>query len=103
MELDQIIASTCRQKVLIALSKVKKTNVTDLVRTTNSTYNQIRMNLEILKKEGVVQIQPCGNMKIVSLDTASLKTKKLLKALQALNLIDNQSYRGSKSRPVSFV
>ncbi len=84
MKLEQIIASSCRQKILLALSSVKKTHVTNLVRLTNSTYNQVRQNLDIMEKEGIIKIQNHGNMKIIELDFSSPKTEKLLKALQTL-------------------
>lgn len=84
MKLEQIIASTCRQKILIVLSNVKKTHITNLVRLTNSTYNQVRRNVDILEREGIVRIQSYGNMKIIELDFGNLKTVKLLKALQSL-------------------
>jgi len=85
---EQIIASTCRQKILLALSRVKKTHLTNLVRMINSTYNQVSRNLQILQKEGVILVQPCGNMKIVQLDLTNIKTRKLLKALQTLVTLD---------------
>ena len=88
MKPEQIIASTCRQKILLALSRVKKTHLTNLVRMINSTYNQVRRNLEILQNEGVIRVQPCGNMKIIQLDLTNIKTKKLLKALQTLETPD---------------
>lgn len=84
MKLEQIIASSCRQKILLALSSVRKTHVTNLVRITNSTYNQVRRNIDIMEKEGIVKIQNYGNMKMIELDFSNPKTAKLLKALQTL-------------------
>ena len=68
----------------MALSNIKKTHITNLVRLTNSTYNQVRRNVDILEREGIVRIQSYGNMKIIELDFGNLKTVKLLKALQSL-------------------
>ncbi len=84
MKLEQIIASSCRQRILMAMSKVKKTHITNLVRLTNSTYNDVRRNVGILEKEGIVRIQSCGNLKMIELDFSNPKTVKLLKALQSL-------------------
>jgi len=84
LKLEQIIASSCRQKILRALSNAKKTHITNLVRITNSTYNQVKRNLDIMEKEGIVKIQNFGNMKIVELNFSNSKTVKLLKALQTL-------------------
>ncbi len=68
----------------MAMSKVKKTHITNLVRLTNSTYNDVRRNVGILEKEGIVRIQSCGNLKMIELDFSNPKTVKLLKALQSL-------------------
>jgi len=84
MKLEQIIASTCRQKMLLSLSKVKETHITKLVRTINSTYNEVRRNLEILENEGIVKITLYGKMKMVELQRDNQKTGKLLKALISL-------------------
>lgn len=84
MKLEQIIASTCRQKILRALWKVNKTHITNLVRIINSTYNEVRRNLDILEKEGIVKITWFGNMRIVELQRDNPKTWKLLKALRVL-------------------
>jgi DeoR/GlpR family transcriptional regulator of sugar metabolism len=78
------MASTCRQKILWALSKVRRTHITGLVRIINSTYNEVRRNLEILQSEGIVKMTSCGNMKYVELQRDSPKTKKLLTALHTL-------------------
>jgi DeoR/GlpR family transcriptional regulator of sugar metabolism len=84
LNLEQIIASTCRQKILRALSNVKRTHITGLVRTINSTFNEVRRNLEILQDEGIVKITSVGSMKMVELQRDSQKTEKLLEVLRTL-------------------
>lgn len=88
MRLEQIIASSCRQKMLLALARVKKTHVTQLVRMINSTYNEVRRNLEILHDEGIVKFTSCGNMKMVELERDNQKTEKLLMVLRTLQRED---------------
>lgn len=88
MKLEQIIASTCRQKILRALSKVRRTHITSLVRMINSTHNEVRRNLEILQNEGIVKITSCGSMKMVELQRDNQKTEKLLMALRTLQRED---------------
>ena len=85
MNLDRIIASSCRQKILLALSKTRSMNVTGLVRTINSTYNLVNPNLVMLEKEGIIEIAHVGRMKIINLNTRSQKTLALMKALNILN------------------
>ena len=84
MNLEQIIASSCRQKILLALSKTKRTHVTNLVRVINSNYNQVNRNLQILEKEGIIKIQNYGHIKMIELYTENPKTQALLKALHIL-------------------
>lgn len=93
MRLEQITASSCRQKMLLALSKTKRTNVTNLVRIINSTYNQVNRNLQILEKEGIVETKRYGRMKIIELKIENPRTQALLKALHMLNrpTFDSQS------------
>ena len=85
MRLEQLIASSCRQKILLALSKIKRTHVTNLVRITNSTYNQVNRNLAILEKEGVIKTKRYGRMRIIELKIENPKTQALLKALHILD------------------
>jgi DeoR/GlpR family transcriptional regulator of sugar metabolism len=86
LKLQQLIASSCRQKILLALSTTGKTHVTNLVRIINSTYNQVNCNLQILEEEGIIKIKHYGHMKMIELEKENPKTQALLKALQILNL-----------------
>lgn len=85
MRLGQIIASSCRQKILLALSKIKETHVTNLVRIINSTYTQVNRNLVILEKEDVIKTKRYGRMRIIELKIENPKTQALLKALRMLD------------------
>jgi hypothetical protein len=85
LRLEQIIASSCRQKILMALSKTKKTHVTNLVRIINSTYNQVDRNLRILDKEGGIKTTHYAHVRIIALDLENPKTLILLKALEMLD------------------
>ena len=84
MDLGRLIASTCRQKILEALSTVGQTHVTDLVRRINSTYGQVNRNLQILEHEGIVNIQFYGRLRIVKLNRENPKTVTLLRVLRLL-------------------
>ena len=85
MKLEQVIASSCRQRVLLSLSKIKTTHVTNLVRITNSTYGQVSRNLQILEKESIVRNKSYEHLRMIELETDNLKTQALLKALQMLD------------------
>lgn len=84
LKLEKLLASTCKQKILLCLAKVKKTHITNLVRLTDSTYNQIIRNVEILHREGIVDIYYFGSLKIIELQCTNPRTVKLLKALRLL-------------------
>lgn len=56
-----------------------------LVRNVNSTYNEINRNFEILEKEGIVNDQFIGRMRIIRINMENPKTKKLLEALKILD------------------
>jgi hypothetical protein len=89
MKLEQIIASSCRQKMLLALAKVKKTHVTHLLRMINGTYNQMNRNLVILEEEGIIKTKRLGHLKIVELQSNAPKTLALLKALELLDRLNS--------------
>jgi len=84
MDLRRLIASSCRQKILEALSTVRQTYVTDLVRRINSTYGQVNRNLQILEHEGIVKIQYYGRLRMIKLNRENPKTITLLKVLKLL-------------------
>jgi DNA-binding MarR family transcriptional regulator len=72
--------------MLVALSKLKKTHVTNLVRTINSTYNQVSRNLKILEKEGIIKTTRYGHLRMIELRVESPRTQALLKALDLLRM-----------------
>lgn len=89
--LKQIIASSCRQKILLALAKVRETHVTQLVRMINSTYNQVNRNLAILENEKIIKTERLGYLRIIQLNLENPKTLTLLKALELLDKPIHQS------------
>ena len=85
MNLERLLASSCRQKILKELSRVKKVHIMGLVRNINSTYIEVNRNIKILEKEGVVTDQRVGRMRMLRLNHENPKTKVLLQALKILN------------------
>ncbi len=61
------------------------TNVTNLVRIINSTYNQVNRNLLILEKEGIIKTIHFGRARMLQVNIENPKTQALLKALNILN------------------
>lgn len=85
MNLERLLTSSCRQKILKELSRVKTVHIMGLVRNINSTYIEVNRNIKILEEEGVVIEQRVGRMRMLKLNRENSKTKLLLQALKILN------------------
>ena len=84
LDLKKIVASSCRQKILKALSKSEGLNVMSLVRGINSTYNETNRNLKILGEEGIVLNIYYGRIRMVRLNRENQRTLVLLQVLKTL-------------------
>jgi predicted transcriptional regulator len=84
MDLETLLASSCRRKILRVLSCGKRTNVMKLVRQVNSTYNQVNSNLQTLQKEGIVFDEHFGRIRLIRLNRENPRTARLLQALKIL-------------------
>jgi predicted transcriptional regulator len=78
------MASSCRRRIMQVLSNSGQTNVMDLVRRVNSTYNQVNSNLQILHKEEIIFDKHAGRMRVIKLNKENPKTLLLLQALKIL-------------------
>ena len=85
MNLERLLASSYRQKILKELSKVKQIHIMGLVRNINGTYNEVNRNLKILEKEGIISDQRVGRRRVIRLNRENPKTTLLLKALKLLS------------------
>ena len=99
MDLETLIASNCRRRILRVLSRTKRTNVMELVRKVNSTYNQVSLNLHILQKEGIVFDEHFGRMRVIGLNRENSRTIILL---EALRMLENSERRNRKNLPPQF-
>ncbi len=84
MNSETLLSSSCRRKILRVLSSNGRANVMELVRKVNSTYNQVNMNLRILREQGIVFDQHLGRMRVIWLNRENPKTMQLLQALKIL-------------------
>jgi hypothetical protein len=84
LDLEVVLASSCRRRIIKVLSVSGSTNVMQLVRQTNSTYNQVNIHLGILASEGIVFDRHSGRMRWICLNKDNPKTGLLLKALAIL-------------------
>jgi hypothetical protein len=84
MDLETLVSSSCRRKILKALLHSGRTNVMELVWKVNSTYNQVNLNLHLLQKEGILFDEHFGRMRVIRLNRENPKTALLLQALKLL-------------------
>lgn len=97
MGLTKILRSSCRQKILKALSENKEVNMMRLVRIVNSTYNEVDRNLRILESVGLITQQRFRRKRIIRLNLENKKTLAVLKALKILEApIDTKQSRKRK-------
>lgn len=85
VELSEIVASGCRQKILRALSHTREIGITQLVKAVNSTYNEVMRNVRILEGEGIFRLILVGRRCYVSLNYENVKAKILIEALGLLD------------------
>lgn len=93
MDLEVLLSSSCRRKILKVLSQVERTNVMDLVCKVNSTYTQVNPNLRILEREGIITDAHLGRIRIIILNEKNEKTSLLLQALRILERTVNDNNR----------
>jgi predicted transcriptional regulator len=93
MNLETLLSSSCRRKILKALLRSKPTNVMELVRKVNSTYNQVNSNLQILQKEEIIFDEHFGRMRVIRLNRENPRTQLLLQALKILETPEGSSIK----------
>jgi hypothetical protein len=90
MDLKKLLASTLRQKIIKTLSEHREMQVMRLVSATDSTYNELNRNLQILEKEDIITNEyPVkvrhGKVRVIRLNKDNPKTQVLLKVLRTLD------------------
>jgi predicted transcriptional regulator len=99
MDLETLMSSSCRRKILKALLRNGRTNVMELVRKINSTYNQVNLNLQVLQKEGIIFDEHFGRMRVIRLNRENPKTTLLLQALKILETPEKRQQPSKNSPP----
>lgn len=94
MELESVLASSCRRKILRTLSKQEQILMMDLVRAVNSTYNEVDRNIDILEQEELIIQRRSGHRRIIQLNFKNEKTLIILKILKILE----QTYSSTETR-----
>ena len=89
MEIEMILASKCRRRILAVLLKLGRVHIMLLVRKVNSTYSQVNPNLQILQKEGITLEERLGHKRIIRLNRDNPKTEILLEVIRKFERFRN--------------
>lgn len=101
MNLSDIVASKCRQRILRVLSHSGEIRIMKLAEKTGCGYNELMRNVRILKHEGVVIYRRDGRKCFVSLNRDSIKARILIKALRLLDApINSRQPRREKNNGI---
>jgi predicted transcriptional regulator len=89
MDLESILSSSCRRKIIKILASDGSTNMMELIRKVNSKYPQLNSEVKILQTEDIVIDEHIGRMRRIKLNKENPKTLALLKALRILSGEEN--------------
>jgi len=84
MDLEILLSSSCRRKILKVLAYNGQTNIMQLILKVNNTYNHVNSNLQILQKEEIIIDERFGRMRVIRLNKENPRTALLLQALRML-------------------
>ena len=85
MDLESILSSSCRRKIIKYLVANGSSNVMRLIVGINGKYPQVNSELQILLEKGIIIDKRVGRMRIISLNKENPKTGVLLQALKLLH------------------
>jgi predicted transcriptional regulator len=85
MDLESILSSACRRKIIKYLTENGPTNIMQLILGINGKYPQVNSELQILQKEEIIIDQHIGRMRLIRLSKENPRTKLLLEALKLLD------------------
>ena len=92
MDLERVLASSCRTKIIRILYKKGHVHVMQLVHQANSTYNEVNSHLRILQKEGLIFDEHFGRSRVIKLNLENPRTLILLEALRILKSGESQNH-----------
>jgi predicted transcriptional regulator len=84
LDLERVLASSCRTRIIRLLYKKGHVHVMQLVHQANSTYNEVNSHLRILQKEGIILDEHFGRLRVIRLS--------LVEALRILKAGENKNH-----------
>jgi DNA-binding transcriptional ArsR family regulator len=92
LDLERVLASSCRTRIIRLLYKKGHVHVMQLVHQANSTYNEVNSHLRILQKEGIILDEHFGRLRVIRLSLENPRTLILLEALRILKAGENKNH-----------
>jgi hypothetical protein len=90
VDLERVIASECRRRIIATLRRAGRIHVMLLIRRVNSNYSQVNPNLLILAREGIILEERLGHKRIIWLNRNNPKTDVLLQVLDIFDKFSNE-------------
>ena len=84
MNLEEILSSACRRKIIKYLAENGSVNIMQLIVGVNGKYPQVNSELQILQKEGIISDQHIGRTRLIRLNKQNPGTMLILQALKIL-------------------
>jgi len=91
LDLEDILSSSCRRKIIKYLAENGPTNIMQLILGIRGKYPQTNAELQILQKEDIILDQHTGRMRIIRLNKENPNTNLVLQALKLLNSGKNKN------------
>jgi predicted transcriptional regulator len=91
MDLESILSSACRRRIIKFLAENGSTNIMRLIVGINGKYPQVNSELQTLPKEEIIIDQHIGRMRIIRLNKENPGTCLLLQALKLLHSNEDKS------------
>jgi hypothetical protein len=85
VNLEEILSSGCRRKVIKYLAENGPTNMMQLILGIRGKYPQVNSELLILQKENIIIDQRIGRMRMLRLNKENAGTLQILQALKILS------------------
>ena len=90
MDLEEILSSACRRKIIKYLAENGPTNIMQLILGIRGKYPQTNAELRILREEGIIIDGHVGRTREIRLNRENPKTGLILEALKILHSKDDR-------------
>jgi len=82
MDIEQVLGSKLRVKILKILAQVGELNVSEIARRLGANYSSANKHLKILEDEEIVRHKEFGRIRLYRLDERSPKARALQKLME---------------------